>query len=187
MCTRNSNRTLLGGPSTSPLDVVMWRLGFVLLTGALTLAACASNPWSYSYVHFTPTVTGHLYMNGAPVAGAEISVLPGQHSPCGSFSLDDRTSPNGSFHVWYADKKVWNERNRKSLGELPWQFCIRYNHAWVLGYAEDHFGSEPRTVHLRCDLADQPVIDPRNAHSDRPGVCLRDDVGPDLPAVRLHP
>ena len=168
------DRAFLGGPSTSPLDIVMRRLGLVLFVGTLALGGCLGRPY---YVPIAPEVSGYLYIDGAPVVGADVySQIRFESQQCAYTGSYDTTTAQGRFSLRASYAKTYDEKYTKAMAEFPWGLCIRYKHQWVVVYAEEHFGGKPRTMHLKCDLAARPVVGGQEGHGKGSAICVRDDV-----------
>src|SRR5262249_26173043 len=160
--------------STSPLDVVMRRPGLVLLIGTLALGGCLGRPYS---VPIAPEVSGYLYIDGAPVVGADVySQIRFESQQCAYTGSDHTNTAQGRFTTPGAYAKTYDEKYTKAMAEFPWGICIRYQHQWVVVYAEEHFGGKPRTMHLKCDLAARPAVGSEGVHSQSSAICVRDDV-----------
>jgi hypothetical protein len=104
------------------------------------------------------------------------SVARFESQQCGYTGLYDTTTAQGRFSIRTSYAKTFDEKYTKPMAEFPWGLCIRYKHQWVVGYAEEHFGGKPRTMHLKCDWAARPVVGSQEVHSQSSAICVRDDV-----------
>jgi hypothetical protein len=139
---------------------------FVLLMSATAVAGCVP-----TRVQLAPAVTGHVYLEGAPLSGVEVHLLPWfRPAQCVPSSVHASTAPDGAFSLPAPQKTEWIFPLADQL--FTWAVCISYRGQWVLGYAGADFGALRRTkLHLRCEVARVAAVGANESHGENRAIC----------------
>jgi hypothetical protein len=121
----------------------------------LVISGCVTFQWPHNK-QVVPTVRGTVTRNGAPVAGATVSVLPMMHAnSCAASRYSAVTDESGRFAI-DGDKRLdWFPAIGE--GQNSWGICIGESSAFREGWRSYGVSVPPHSVEVTCDLGVKPA------------------------------